>query len=218
MLSALDEHGLTDSTRVFYSSDHGECLDARGLFGKFTLYDEAAAGPMIVAGPDVPEGKVVQTPVSLVDSFPTAIDCVGAKQVDEDLPGRSLWQIAQEDDSHRTVFSEYHALGTEHGTYMLRNGRYKYNYYVGLTPPLFDLHEDSDELNGLYEKGSHGSMLRDFEAELRGLLDPEAVDEQALASQRAMVEAAGGREAVIQRGAFDHSPTPGEKAAFRPHG
>jgi hypothetical protein len=52
---------------------------------------------------------------------------------------------------------------------------------------------------------------------LRLLLDPEASDEQALASQRAIVKEAGGTEAVIKRGAFDHSPTPGEKAAFRPH-
>ena len=70
VLSALDEFSLTDSTRVLYTSDHGECLGARGIFGKFTLYDEAAAVPMIMAGPDVPEGKVVQTPVSLVDCFP----------------------------------------------------------------------------------------------------------------------------------------------------
>ena len=70
-----------------------------------------------MAGPDVSEGsKVVQTPVSLVDCFPTALECVGAERVDEDLPGRSLWQIAQEDDRERTVFSEYHALGTEHGS------------------------------------------------------------------------------------------------------
>ena len=218
VLGALDNCGLTDNTRVLYTSDHGECLGARGLFGKFTLYDEAVAVPMIIAGPDVQEGKVVQTPVSLVDSFPTALECVGAEQVDEDLPGRSLWQIAQEDDRERTVFSEYHALGTEHGTYMLRNGHYKYNYYVGAPPQLFDLAEDLDEVNDLSSDVRYGSMLRDFEVELRGLLDPEAVDGQALASQRAVIEAAGGAEVVIQRGAFDHSPTPGEKAAFRSHG
>ena len=217
VLGGLADSGLTDTTRVLYSSDHGECLGARGLFGKFTLYDEASAVPMIMAGPDVPEGKVVKTPVSLIDSFPTALECLGAKQVDEDLPGRSLWRIAQEDDRERTVFSEYHALGTKHGTYMLRNARYKYNYYVGGPPQLFDLEADPSESHDLSGDGLYGSMLRDFEAELRQLLDPEAMDEQALASQRAIVEAAGGTEAVIDRGAFDHSPTPGEKAAFRTH-
>ncbi len=197
VLGALDEYDLADSTR--------------------TLYDEAAAVPMIAAGPDVPEGKVVQTPVSLVDCFPTALECVGAKLIDEDLPGRSLWQITQEDDQERTVFSEYHALGTEHGTYMLRRSRYKYNYYVGAPPQLFDLAEDPNELNDLSGIPEHQGLLRDCERELHALLDPEAVDEQAHASQRATIAAAGGAAAVIQRGAFDHSPTPGEKAAFRPH-
>ena len=46
---------------------------SRGILGKFTLYNEAAAGP------DVPKGKVVQTPVSFVDCFPTALECVGAR-------------------------------------------------------------------------------------------------------------------------------------------
>ena len=218
VLAALDDYGLTDSTRVLYTSDHGECLGARGIFGKFTLYDEAAAVPMIMAGPEVPEGKVVQTPVSLVDCFPTALECVGAELAGEGLPGRSLWQIAQEDDHERTVFSEYHALGTEHGSYMLRRMRYKYNHYVGAPPQLFDLAEDPEELNDLSGRPDHQDLLRDCERELRALLDPEAVDGRAHASQRATIEAAGGTAAVIRRGAFDNSPTPGEKAAFRTHG
>ena len=217
VLAALDDYGLTGSTRVLYTSDHGECLGARGIFGKFTLYDEAAAVPMIMAGPGVPEGKVVRTPVSLVDCFPTALECVGAELIDADLPGRSLWRMAQENDHERTVFSEYHALGTEHGSYMLRRMRCKYNYYVGAPPQLFDLAEDPEELNDLSGMPEHQDLLRDCERELRAILDPEAVDERARASQRAAVEAAGGTAAVIRRGAFDHSPTPGEKAAFRSH-
>jgi choline-sulfatase len=217
VLNALEKLGLTDDTRIIYSSDHGECLGARGLFGKFTLYDEAASVPLIMAGPDVPVGKVVETPVSLVDIFPTALECVGVKQVDEDLPGRSLWQLANESDQERTVLSEYHALGTEHGCFMLRRARYKYNYYVGAPPQLFDLQEDPDELNDLSTVAEHRPLLQDFERELRALLNPEAVDAQARADQKAQVDAHGGEAVVRAKGAFDHSPTPGEKPAFRRH-
>ncbi|MFT5090284.1 MAG: choline-sulfatase, partial [Planctomycetota bacterium] len=198
-------------------SDHGECLGARGLFGKFTLYDEAASVPMIAAGPDVPAGKVVNTPVSLVDIFPTALEGLGAEMVDEDLPGRSLWQLANEDDQERTVLSEYHALGTEHGCFMLRRARYKYNYYVGAPAQLFDLQEDPDELSNLSGAAEHQPLVQDFERELRELLDPEAVDAQAHADQRAQVDAHGGEATVRAKGAFDHSPTPGEKPAYRAH-
>ena len=49
------------------------------------------------------------------------------------------------------------------------------------------------------------------------MLDPEAIDARARADQRAMVERRGGEEAVRAKGAFDHSPTPGEQPAFRTH-
>ena len=126
LLDALQEHGLAEDTVVIHTSDHGECLGSRGLFGKFTLHDEAAAIPFIMAGPEVPVGKVVETPVSLVDCFPSVLEAVGATAVGSDLPGGSLWQIASAADGERTVFSEYHAVGARNAAYMLRNRKYKY--------------------------------------------------------------------------------------------
>ena len=109
VLNTLDQLGLTDTTRIIYTTDHGEHLGGRGIYGKFTMYEESAAVPFLMAGPDVPAGKVVETPVSLVDSFPTILEAVGAQQTEEDadLPGESLWTIAQEENRDRTVFSEY---------------------------------------------------------------------------------------------------------------
>ncbi len=215
VLDALKELGLSDSTRVIYTSDHGESLGARGLFGKFTMYEEAVAVPFIMTGPDVPAGNTVNTPISLVDSFPTILEVVGAEQIDDDLPGQSLWQIAQAEDQDRTVFSEYHAVGTRNGNFMLRNQQYKYIYYVGDPPQLFDLIADPDEVNDLATSPDHQSTLHKFEAELRTMLNPEMTDALAKADQQAKVNAFGGREAVIQRGAFTNSPVPGEKPQFR---
>ena len=74
VLAALDALSLRDKTRIIYTSDHGEHLGARGIFGKFTMYEEASAIPFIMSGPDVPAGKVLDTPISLVDCFPTVLD------------------------------------------------------------------------------------------------------------------------------------------------
>ncbi|MCB0142297.1 MAG: sulfatase-like hydrolase/transferase, partial [Caldilineaceae bacterium] len=52
------------------------------MYGKFTMYDESVGVPFLAAGPDVPQGKVVNTPVSLLDIFPTALECVGAQAAD----------------------------------------------------------------------------------------------------------------------------------------
>ncbi|HAT34989.1 MAG TPA: sulfatase, partial [Rhodospirillaceae bacterium] len=42
ILAALDSSGLSDSTRVIYTSDHGDNLGARGLWGKSNFYQESA--------------------------------------------------------------------------------------------------------------------------------------------------------------------------------
>ncbi len=219
VLTTLDSLGLTDETRIVYTTDHGDSQGARGLFGKFTMYDESAAVPMILAGSDVPQGKVVGTPVSLVDSYPTILEAVGASfdSKTSTLPGQSLWSIARAVDADRTVFSEYHALSTEHGIYMLRNRQYKYVHYVGLRPQLFDMIEDPLECHDLALLPEYQSVVQAFESELRSMLDPEAVDGQALADQAALINSYGGREQVIARGAFDNSPVPGEEPTFRKH-
>jgi choline-sulfatase len=57
VLRALEAAGLAGSTRVIYTSDHGDNLGARGLWGKSTLYEESAGVPLIMAGPDIAAGK-----------------------------------------------------------------------------------------------------------------------------------------------------------------
>lgn len=215
VLAALAAHGLADETRILYSSDHGAMVGAHGLFGKFAMYEEAAAIPFIMAGPDVPAGKVVQTPISLIDCFPTIIEAVGAQPdpAAADLPGASLWPIAQDADQPRTVFSEYHAAGSRNGHYMLSNGRYKYVNYTYDPPQLFDLQSDPAEVRNLAQDPAYDAVSQALEAELRSLIDPEAVDARAKADQQAKLEEYGGEEAVLRRG-LSNSAIPGEAPVF----
>ncbi len=219
VLQQLQDLGLTDRTRIIYSSDHGEHLGGRGIYGKFSMYDESAAIPLIAAGPDVPHGHVCRTPTSLVDIHPSMLESAGATRPEEDagLPGRSLWTIASNPDAPRTVLSEYHAVGSRHACYMLRDERYKYNYYVGAPAQLFDLQTDPQELHDLAADPKQTPLLAEYEARLRRILDPEATDARARADQAALIASRGGEAAVRARGAFDNSPAPGEAPAFRQH-
>ena len=217
VLDCLRGLNLNGRTRIIYSSDHGEHMGARGIFGKFTHYDDAVAVPLILAGPDVPEGNVSQTPVSLVDCFPTVVNCVGAHLKDQDanLPGTSLWEIAADSDRSRTVFSEYHAAGSRNAAYMLCDGRFKFNYYVEEPPQLFDLAADPQELYDLAETEAGAGICRRFDGRLREVLDPRATDRLAKQDQLARIEAFGGVEAAGKRGTFENSPVPGEDPAFK---
>ena len=190
-------------------------MGERGMWGKSNMYEEAAAVPMIMAGPDVPGGKVSKTPVSLADVFPTVLDCAGLKADDPDLRGRSLFEIAREDDCpNRAVFSEYHAAGAISGAFMIRKGPWKYIYYSGLAPQLFNLDTDPGEVDDLGTSAEHEAILADLHAELLKVCDPDAVDRRAKADQAVIIEKHGGVEAVLERGGFGATPAPGAKAAF----
>lgn len=213
VLRALDEAGLQESTRVIYTSDHGDTLGDHGLWKKSSMYEGSVGVPMILAGPDVPEGKVVNTNVSLVDCFPSIVEAVGAELASEDadLPGDSLWRIAREDDRARTVFAEYHALYSGSGVFMIRDERYKYVYYIGYPPQLFDLQNDPNELRDLASDPSYADVLARGECQLRSLVDPEEVDRQAKEDQRHRIEAGGGTEVIISGGnKVLYSPAPPE--------
>ena len=193
-----------ENTRVVYTTDHGDNLGTRGLWGKSTMYEESAGIPLLMAGPDVPVNNVCDTPVSLVDGFPTFVHAVGARRDERDvgLPGHSLLDIAQGYVPQRTVLSEYHAAGAMTGSYMIRHGKYKYVYYVGLPPMLFDLERDPFERNDLGRDGAYAAVLNECEARLRSVVDPEAADARAREDQRQYIEKHGGKDAILKRGTF----------------
>ncbi|MBN9263127.1 MAG: sulfatase-like hydrolase/transferase, partial [Hyphomicrobium sp.] len=212
VIGALERSGLSDTTRVIYTSDHGDNIGARGMWGKSTHYDDAVGVPMIIAGPDVAAGRVCHTPVSLIDLAPTIMDAVGEDAcawAEIPLPGRSLFEIGSTaDDPKRTVFSEYHAFGSPSAAFMLRNGHYKYNYYVGYPAELFDLRVDPGEAHDLASDPKYASVVSSFEAVLRTLVDPEATDARAKADQAALIARFGGPEKAMNIGAPGATPAP----------
>ena len=65
------------------------------------------------------------------------------------------------------MFSEYHAVGTPHGYYMLRDLRYKYVHYVNAPPQLFDMQNDPWELQDLAQLPEYQTVLAERERRLR---------------------------------------------------
>jgi choline-sulfatase len=213
ILAALEASGAAASTRVIYTSDHGDNLGCRGLWGKSVMYEESAAIPMIAAGEGVPADTTIRTPVSLIDIHRTAVECLGCPTAPEDaaLPSRSLWSIANGEKPERSIISEYHAAASVTGTFMIRHGRWKYIHHVGYRPELFDLDADPGETTDLAAMPGMEEALAACEAKLRSVCDPDAVNARAFADQRALIAAHGGREAIIARGDYSYTPAPGEK-------
>jgi choline-sulfatase len=214
ILAALDACGLSGTTRVLYTSDHGDNAGARGLWGKSTMYEESVGVPMILAGDGVPAGAVCDVPVSLLDVFPTVTAAVGLKVVAPGPHAMSLFDVLRAPPEDRACFSEYHASGSREAAFMLRTKRWKYVRYVTYPPQLFDLATDPEELSNLVGDPRHAAMLAAMEARLRAVIDPEALDRAVKGRQAAMLKANGGREAVMARGDLPYSPPPGARPAW----
>jgi choline-sulfatase len=156
-------------------------------------------------------------PTTLLDIYPFIMECTGESGPDffeSDHPGVSILQIANGETPTRTVLSEYHGMGSTTGAFAIRNGRYKYVYYVKYPPQLFDLEANPDESDDLAGEPRYKNVLQHCETTLRKLLSPEEVDAHAKKRQAEQLARYGGREAIIARGDLGFSPPPGIKAEF----
>jgi len=214
ILGALRDAGLAEDTVVMYTSDHGDNLGARGLWGKSTMYEEIAGVPLILAGPGVPAGRRVATPVSHVDAFPTILEIAGEK-MPSGFPGFSLLKISEGYKPDRTVLSEYHGMGSTTGAFAVRVGKWKYVHYAKYAPQLFDLESDPDETRDLAADPAYAAALEECRARLYAICDPVEVDRRARVRQAELLALNGGREAVIKRGDFGFTPAPGTVADFK---
>jgi choline-sulfatase len=209
IIGSLKKNGLAGSTTVVYSSDHGDNLGKRGMWNKGLLYRESTGVPMIISGPDIPANSISATPVSLIDVQNTVLQCVGIESAKEASPGKSLVEIATSpDDLDRFVLSEYHAIGSEVGAFMLANSHYKYHYYLGMKPELFDVQADPEELHDLVDLPKYSGLLKKLDDHLRSILNPENVDAQAKADQKKLIDSFGGRNAALQTGTPAATPVP----------
>ena len=217
VLAALEAAGLADNTRVVYTSDHGDNLGARGLWGKSTMYEELVAVPLIVAGPELPAGVRAATTVSLLDLYPFIMASVGAvspEAVTPSHPGRCITNVLVAPRRDRVVFSEYHGMGSKTAAYMVRKERHKLVHYVDYEPQLFDLESDPEELADLARKPGAKLTLEDLTAELHRICDPDEVNRRARRDQQQLLARVGGKEFVIKRGDLGFSPPPGMPAQF----
>lgn len=208
LLAALDDSGLASDTRVMYLSDHGDNTGARGLWGKSTMYAESVGIPLILAGADLPRGRIETAAVSQVDIYNTVLDAVGMPLSASTASPRSQSLLGALDPD-RLALSEYHTIGSSSALFMLQDARTKYVHYCGLPPELYDLQADPGEMHDIAAQPAARERLALWESRLRALLDPQEVDRRAKARQRELIEFYGGEAAIRQgRGIGGYTPSP----------
>jgi len=156
IMNTLMEQGLDENTIVIYISDHGDWLGDHGLILKGPMhYEGLLKVPMIVKGPGVPAGKVVDEPVSTLDLGPTFCDY---GQAEEQLTqhGSSLRPLIEGDATRAFARNEWGLLPGRVGVALeLRTVRTRtHKLTVDLISgagELYDLEADPDEMTNLFD-------------------------------------------------------------------
>ncbi|MEZ6126319.1 MAG: sulfatase-like hydrolase/transferase [Planctomycetaceae bacterium] len=181
LVSALKESKQYENTLIVFTSDQGFAWGQHGFHTKLAPYDANIRSPLIVSMPaKLPEGKVVDRPVSGVDLVPTFFRFAGI-----DLPWKMhghdltpLLQNASAEWAHPalTVFTaRSYGADTDQVSsdvkknnidgipwyFMLRSGKFKYIRYAvkGEIEELYDLQTDPDELHNLATDREHRKQL-----------------------------------------------------------
>ena len=96
ILGCLERCGLTEHTIVMHTSDHGDSLGAHHLFGKETMFEEAARVPWLIRLPGQTRQKMISHPVSHIDFVPTLLDVLGQSNHPQ-CAGQSLLPLINPD-------------------------------------------------------------------------------------------------------------------------
>lgn len=91
LIEELKKAGEYENTIIVVSGDHG----APGFpYGKCNLYDFGSRVPLVIAGPGIEGGRVVEDMVSLPDLAPTFLEAGGVDKPDV-MTGDSLWPVLE---------------------------------------------------------------------------------------------------------------------------
>ena len=164
VLEELDRLGLTDSTHVIFTSDHGEALADHMVMGKPPLaYESVNRVPMIWRHePGIPAGRVHDGVMTHVDLVPTILDLAGAAPL-PGMEGRSFASLLHgHTDAHRDAVV-IDRISLERNTTepvirlkMLVTRHWKLVHYGAQWPgELYDLANDPHEFDNLWDDPAH---------------------------------------------------------------
>ena len=147
LLKALDKGPLSNNTIIILWGDHGYQLGEKESWEKFALWEDTTHVPLIIVDPRrTKAGTRCESPVSLLDLYPSLIKLCGLRLPPQKLEGRSLVNslIRPMEKTGRVVITTQ-----GRGNHAVRSSRYRYIRYADGSEELYDHKTDSHEWNNL---------------------------------------------------------------------
>jgi len=174
LLDYLDQAGLSENTLVVYTSDQGRFLGEHGWFDKRFMYEQPLHMPLLIKYPKlIPAGSVREEIILNLDFAPTFLD-LAEIDIPDDIQGESFKSILQghrPKDWRTSMYYHYYEFPGTHSVKRhcgIRTERYKLiHFYNDIDAwELYDLSEDPDEVNNIYDNPAHAVIVKQLKAEL----------------------------------------------------
>jgi arylsulfatase len=163
---------VPSNTVVIFLSDHGEMLGDHQWIRKRMAYDGSARIPFLIKLPEamgIPQGRVVDRPIEIMDVMPTVLDLAGA-DCPESVDGRSLMALIRDGTAawRDYVHGECAAVPfANSGMQFITDGNQKYVYFPGTGHEhFFDLEHDPDEMHDLADEPEWQDRIEEHRARL----------------------------------------------------
>ncbi len=169
LLDYIQRAGLTDSTLVIFTSDHGELLGDHGLLHKGPPpYRQLTEIPCLMQGPGIPKGIRIDALTSHIDLAPTMLDAAGIGTQRHAFDGTSMLALFDNCARLREYdFGEYHpSARPELYNQTVRTDQWRMTVYPKQPDwgDLYNLDDDPSECVNLFgepETAAIESKLRD---------------------------------------------------------
>ena len=178
MYEYLEEKGLLDNTIVIYTSDQGFFLGEHGWFDKRWMYEESFRMPLVIRDPYIKEkGETISELTQNIDFAPSILQMAGVDIPDE-MQGESFLPLmnGDEDDGtwrkslyyHYYEYPGFHSVKAHNG---VKTDQYKLiHFYKDDVWELYDLQEDPDEMNNIYDDIAYEEVQYHLHNELERLI------------------------------------------------
>ena len=170
VLEELDLRGFLDNTLIIYTSDSSDLLGDHGLNLKVPVaYEGMLRMPLILNGPGVPIGHVVDDPVSTMDIAATLFDLAGVEG-SPDIQSCSILPLLDPNEPRRIcAYSEWNLSAARCGVALqlrtVRTRSHKLMIELGSGGgEMYDLNSDPSEQRNLFGDPAHSDVQEMLEA------------------------------------------------------
>lgn len=160
LVKVLDESPYADNTIIVLWGDHGWHLGEKQHWGKWTGWERSTSVPLMIIPPrnlgsKFATGQKCDTPVSLIDMYPTLLEMCGLP-TNRELSGRSLVSLLKDPalDDNRIALTTF-----DRKNYSVSGMKWHYIQYADGSQELYSRQSDPNEWVNLAMHAKYADLI-----------------------------------------------------------